>query len=263
MTSRRTALKSGLITFGGLCVASSIPRALLAQAGGEGDRYATDTGGEIVVHPVQHASLVLETPGAVVYVDPVGGAELYEGLPPPNLIMITHEHGDHYDPETLAALMVDDLSMYTNPAVFEMLPGELRERAIALGNGDESDTETLRIDVVPAYNITADRLDFHPEGRDNGYILTAGGKRIYIAGDTEATPEMRQLADIDIAFVPMNLPYTMDVEQAADGVSEFAPGVVYPYHYRGKDEMSDTGEFARLVKEQTNDTEVIEHDWYG
>ena len=260
---RRTVLKSGLMTLGGLYAASALPRFALAQSGDDGDRYETETGGEIVVRPVQHASLVIETPTEVIYVDPVGGAAVYEGLAPPNLVMITHEHGDHYDPETLAAIVAEETRLITNPAVFGMLPGELRERAVALGNGDESDTETLRINAVPAYNLTADRLQFHPEGRDNGYVLTIGGKRVYVAGDTEAVPEMRQLADIDVAFVPMNLPYTMGVEQAADGVLEFAPAVVYPYHYRGKDEMSDTGEFARLVNEGSGDVEVALRDWYG
>ena len=264
MTSRRTVLKSGLMAFGGLASAGFVlPRGLLAQADVPGQSYETQGGGELVVHPVSHASLVMETPGAIVYVDPVGGADAYADLPAPNMVLITHEHGDHYDPDTLAAIIGEETRLITNPAVFGMLPGELRERATALGNGDEADTETLRLNAVPAYNLTEGRLEFHPEGRDNGYIMTTDGTRIYIAGDTEATPEMRQLSDIDIAFVPMNLPYTMGVEQASEGVLAFAPRIVYPYHYRGEEGMSDIGEFARLVGEGSDDIEVVEHDWYG
>ena len=269
MTSRRTVLKSGLTTLGGLCLATAVPRALLAQQDADGgpgddDTWEIDTGGSVVVHPVEHASLVLETPGGVLYVDPVGGAERYADLPPPGVVFVTHEHGDHYDAETLGALLGEGVTLFTNPAVYGMLPEALRERAVALANGDETTTETLRIEAVPAYNITDDRLDFHPQGRDNGYVVTIGdAMRVYLAGDTEATEEMRRMPDIDVAFVPMNLPYTMDVEQAASGVLEFRPRVVYPYHYRGQEGVSDVEAFARLVNEENDDIVVALRDWYA
>ena len=111
---------------------------------------------------------------------------------------------------------------------------------------------------MPAYNTTPDRLQYHPKGRDNGYVLTIGGLRVYIAGDTEDTPEMRALTDIDIAFLPMNLPYTMTIEQAAEAVAAIQPGEVYPYHSKG----SDIDAFASLVAEKAPDTEVLVRNWY-
>lgn len=268
MTSRRTVLKSGLTTLGGMCAATALPRTLLAQQDvtdieADDDTWESAMGTSVVIHPVGHASLVFETPAEVVYVDPVGGAALYADLPPPNLILVTHEHGDHYDPETLAAIFSNGTRLITNEAVYAMLPEPLRDKARMLGNGDEADTETLRINAVPAYNLTADRKQYHPEGRDNGYVVTADDMRIYIAGDTEATPEMRELTDIDIAFVPMNLPYTMDIEQAASGVLDFGPRIVYPYHYRGEDGLSDIQGFADIIAEETDAIEVVLRDWYA
>ncbi|MFC6490727.1 MBL fold metallo-hydrolase [Nitratireductor sp. GCM10026969] len=214
--------------------------------------------GELTVHPVSHASVVLEAGDTVIYVDPVGGAGPYEGFPEPDLILITHEHSDHYEPETLQALIADDTQMITNPAVFDMLPDSLRDSASQLANDESTEVAGIGIEAIPAYNTTEDRLQYHPEGRDNGYVLSLMGGRVYIAGDTEDIPEMRALEDIDLAFVPMNLPYTMTVEQAASAVAEFAPMVVYPYHYRG----SDVERFKSLVEEESNDIEVRLAGWY-
>ena len=255
--SRRDALKVGMTTLGGLCVASPLARLAFAQQTG-GDTYSTNSG-EISVHPVSHASFVMQTPGTVIYNDPVGGAELYADLPAADLILITHEHGDHYDVDTLSALLGENTRLLTNPAVLEMLPEELKERASAIGNGDSTEFEGMGIEAIAAYNLTEERLKYHPKGRDNGYLLTVDGMRIYIAGDTEAIPEMRELTDIQLAFVPMNLPYTMGIEQAAEGVVDFAPAVVYPYHYKG----SDVEAFARLVNENNSDIKVVQGPWYG
>ena len=117
----------------------------------------------------------------------------------------------------------------------------------------------MPVEAIPAYNTTPDRVQYHPQGRDNGYVLGIGDLRVYIAGDTEDIPEMRALKDIDIAFLPMNLPYTMSIQQAAAAVSAFGPGRVYPYHYKG----SDTAAFATLVGESGAATEVVLHDWYA
>ena len=170
-------------------------------------------------------------PGMVIYNDPVGGAAMYEGLPPPGLILVTHEHADHFDPPTLAGLVGENTRLLTNPSVHDKLPADLKARATAIANGESTTANAVTIEAIPAYNITADRMQYHPVGRDNGYVLTIGGKRVYIAGDTEDVPEMRALEAIDVAFVPMNLPYTMSVEQAAPAVAAFAPAFVYPYHY--------------------------------
>lgn len=256
--TRRHALTFGAATLAGLGMTTIMPFAARAQEGEmEGDSYDTDNG-KIVVHPVAHASMVLAVPGTVIYVDPVGGAAAYEGLPEPDLILITHEHGDHYDAETLAAIGGDDARLITNPAVFEMLPEELKARAGAIGNGESTSAGDIKIDAIPAYNTTEERKQYHPQGRDNGYVLSIDGKTVYIAGDTEDIPEMRALTGIDIAFLPMNLPYTMDVAQAASAVGAFAPAIVYPYHYRG----SDIDEFERLVEEEDAGSEVVRGDWY-
>ena len=251
--SRRETLSLGA-AFG---FASVMPFAARAQ-GAAGDTYATDSG-EITIHPISHASFVMETPGLVIYNDPVGGAEAYAGLPAPQLILISHEHGDHYDPETLAALVGEQTQLLTNPAVYDMLPEELQGRATAIANGESTTVDDITIDAIPAYNTTEGRLQYHPEGRDNGYVLTIDGLRVYIAGDTEDIPEMRALENIDIAFVPMNLPYTMSPDQAADGVQAFAPGIVYPYHYRD----SDVDVFVETVSAADVETEVVTGPWYA
>ena len=256
--TRRGFLVSGAAA-GGILVMPRPTRAAQHEGMG-GDTYEMP-GGELVVHPIDHASVVLETPAGVIYVDPVGGADLYAEAPQPDLILITHEHGDHYDAPTLEGLMGPETRLITNPAVFGMLPDGLKERAEEIGNGGSTEALGVAIDAIPAHNITEDRLDFHPEGRDNGYVLTfEGDYRVYLSGDTEDIPEMRSLEGIDVAFVCMNLPFTMTAEQAADAVAEFRPGVVYPYHYRGRDGGSQDPEaFAEMVGDAS---EVKLGDWY-
>jgi L-ascorbate metabolism protein UlaG (beta-lactamase superfamily) len=237
----------------------ALPRILRAQGAGI---FPTD-GGEIAIHPVEHASFVMDTPAGTIFVDPVGDPSLYADLGTPDLILITHEHGDHYQPETLAALAAGKTQMIVNPSVYDMLPPELQAKAQSIANGDSTDALGLMIEAVPAYNITAGREQFHPEGRDNGYVLTIDGARVYISGDTEDTPEMRALSDIDVAFISMNLPFTMTADQAAAGAAEFGPAVVYPYHYRGRDGgTQDPAEFARLLAAAGSQAEVRIGDWY-
>ena len=254
--TRRRTLGLGLAGLAGLGAATVMP--FRAHAQSAGDSYDTD-GGKITVSPISHASFVLSVPGLVIYNDPVGGADLYQAHPAPDLILITHEHGDHYDAETLAAIVVDKTRLIANPAVFGMLPDTLRGKAAAIANGESTEAGAVRIEAVPAYNTTADRLKYHPKDRDNGYVLSVDGRRVYIAGDTEDIPEMRALKEIDIAFVPMNLPFTMDVDQASSAVAEFAPGHVYPYHYKGSDPLA----FAAKVEAAGKEIEVVQGPWYG
>ncbi|QKV19442.1 MBL fold metallo-hydrolase [Oricola thermophila] len=229
-------------------------------AGHEADMFSTDAG-DIAVHPVAHASVVLGTPAGTIYVDPVGEASAYAGHPAPDLILVTHEHGDHYNADTLAALVADGTVIIANPAVHGMLPEALKARASAIANGESTAFNGVPIDAIPAYNTTEERKIFHPQGRDNGYVLSFEGFRIYISGDTEDIPEMRALENIDLAFLCMNLPFTMDVAQAASAVQEFRPKFVYPYHYRGRDGgTQDPAEFAKLVGDVT---EVKMGDWYA
>ncbi|QFU09362.1 metal-dependent hydrolase [Rhodobacteraceae bacterium THAF1] len=256
-TTRRTFLATGA-ALGGSVI---LPFTAKAAAHG-GNTFEVD-GGQIVVHPVNHASVVLETPIGVIYADPVGDASQYADFPEPDMIFITHEHGDHYNAETIQAVSKAATQLVTNIAVYDMLPPDLQMKAQQAANGESVDVSGLMVEAVPAYNITEGRLDFHPQGRDNGYVFEIGGRRIYISGDTEGTPEMRALEDIYLAFVSMNLPFTMAADQAADAVSEFAPTYVYPYHYRGRDGgTQDPEEFASLMAETDAETEVRIGDWY-
>lgn len=233
---------------------------MVSFAGGHADSIETDAG-PLIVHPVNHASVVLDGPAGVIYVDPVGDPGQYAELPAPDLILVTHEHGDHYNEATLTALRQDGTHLIANPAVSGMLAEELADGAETLGNGDSTTWSGLGIEAIAAYNTTEGRLNFHPRGRDNGYVLTTeDGFRIYLSGDTEDIPEMRALRDIDLAFVSMNLPFTMDAAQAASAVAEFRPRLVYPYHYRGRDGgTQDPEEFAALVGDAA---EVRFGDWY-
>ncbi|SPJ24276.1 MBL fold metallo-hydrolase [Palleronia abyssalis] len=258
MTTRRSFLATGVA----LGATTILPTNVLAAAHAS-NTFQTD-GGEITVYPISHASFVMETPDRVIYVDPVGAPEQYADLPEPDLILITHEHGDHYSVETLQAVAGPATQMVVNPAVYDMLPSELQMKTQEAANGESVDVSGLMIEAVPAYNITEGRLDFHPQGRDNGYVFEIDGRRIYVGGDTEGTDEMRALEDIFLAFIPMNLPFTMDAEQAADAVAEFQPAYVYPYHYRGRDGgTQDPEEFAAMLGETDAGTEVRMGDWYA
>lgn len=203
---------------------------------------AIASAGVFTYTPIRHASFVLQSGATTIYVDPVGAAEDFKRFPAPDLILITHIHKDHLAPELVAALKRTDTPIVGPATVIEQLG-----YGTTISNGDSLTVAGLAIEAIPAYNITAERLKFHPRGRDNGYVLSKDGARLYISGDTEDIPEMRALRDIDIAFVCMNLPFTMTVEQAASAINEFQPGVVIPYHYRGKEEMSDIDAFEKLV----------------
>lgn len=221
-----------------------------------GDTFQT-TKGPLTVHPVTHASLVLETPVGNVLIDPADSPRAYREYPAPDLILITHHHGDHYKPNTIKALMGDTTKLITNPHVFDQLPNSLKSRATAIKNGDSTDFNGLQIDAIAAYNLDPAFHKFHPPGRDNGYVLSVGGLRTYVAGDTDDIPEMRALHDIDIAFLCMTRPYTMGPKAAADAVAEFKPRIVYPYHY-GK--AANAKDFAKLVGDTA---EVRMGGWYS
>lgn len=200
--------------------------------------------GEVfTITPISHATFVLQAGPATVYIDPVGTAERFAPFPPPDLILITHIHKDHLAPELVATLKQERTVILGPPTVIEQLG-----YGTPLRNGENGTVAGLAIEAIPAYNTTAERLTFHPKGRDNGYVLSRDGIRLYISGDTEDIPEMRALKDIDIAIVCMNLPFTMTVEQAASAVNAFQPKKVIPYHYRGKEGMSDLDAFAKLVE---------------
>ncbi len=225
-----------------------------AGPGLEGDHIATRQG-DLIIHPIKHATFVMQWNGRTVYVDPVGGRAAFEALPSPDLVLVTDIHGDHLNGETLEAVVKPETKIVAPSAVMEKLPAPVKKQAQVLNNGQETELLGLKIEAIPMYNLTESRLKFHTKGRGNGYVVTFGDKRVYVSGDTEDIPEMRALKDIDVAFLCMNLPYTMEVEQAADAVKAFRPKVVYPYHYRG----SDVEKFKRLVGDAS---EVRLRDWY-
>lgn len=242
-----------------ITMTSILPYAAHAAAH-SGDVFSTKAG-DIRVHPVSHASFVMETPVGTIYSDPVGDVSSYSKLPRPDLILITHHHGDHFKIETLAGLVGANTKIITNPAVFEKLPADLKAKAQKIANGESANFNELKIEAIPAYNITKGREKFHPKGRDNGYVLSFDGFRTYISGDTEDIAEMRSLENIDLAFVCMNLPFTMDAKAAASAVAEFKPKFVYPYHYRGRDGgTQDPSEFANLVGKAAT---IKSGAWYG
>ncbi len=236
------------------CVAA--PAASAAPATLTGDRIPTQDG-DLIIHPVNHATLLLGWQSKTIYVDPVGGAGRFAALPRPDLILLTDIHSDHLNAATLKAVVTDATQLVAPPAVLEQLPAELKSRTRVLKNSESASLLGLTVNAVPMYNLTPERRQFHPKGRGNGYVLTLGGKRVYLSGDTEDIPEMRALKDIDVAFLCMNLPYTMTVEQAAQAVRAFHPKIVYPYHYRG----SDLEKFKQLVGTDLG-IDVRLRDWY-
>ncbi len=216
----------------------------------------------INIEPVSHATAVINWDDAVFYTDPVGGAELFTEMDKPNFILITDIHGDHMNAETLEGLELGDTKIIVPQAVKEQLPETLQANLMVMANGDRMQLEGFTIEALPMYNLPEVDDAMHIKGRGNGYVLEKNGKRLYISGDTEDIPEMRNLKNIDAALVCMNLPYTMPVNQAAEGVLAFAPKKVYPYHYRGKDGLADVEKFKSLVQEKNDSIEVILLDWY-
>ncbi|MGH9688426.1 MAG: MBL fold metallo-hydrolase [Candidatus Acidiferrales bacterium] len=206
--------------------------------------------GAVKITPIYHASALIQAGGKNIYMDPVKPGN-FEGLPSADLILITHAHGDHFDPATIAKLSRPGTEILAPAAVVEKL-----KTARTIVNGQSTTWGKWKIEAVPMYNIKrgpAPGKLYHPKGWGNGYVLTYGGKRFYFSGDTEDIPEMRALKNIDVAFICMNLPYTMTPQEAAAAVKAFHPRVAIPYHYRGtnieafKEALAGTGIDVRLL----------------
>jgi L-ascorbate metabolism protein UlaG (beta-lactamase superfamily) len=214
--------------------ASLLLLALAASSLGAEEPPRTDLfplqGGSLKITFLGHGTLMLDYNGWIIHVDPVSAEADYATLPPADLILVTHEHGDHLDRAAVARITRPGTTIVTNPASAGKLTG-----AVALRNGESRTVDSVKIEALPAYNTSPGRTQFHPKGRDNGYLLAIAGKRIYIAGDTEETSAMKALKNIDIAFLPMNQPYTMTPEQVAKAALAFKPRVLYPYHYGDTD----------------------------
>ncbi len=185
--------------------------------------------GDLVITFVGHGTLMLEQAGKVIHVDPWSRLADYSTLPKADLVLITHEHGDHLDPAAIAAVRKEGTRVVVSQSCAGKVPG-----AEVMKNGDVREEAGFRVEAVPAYNVVHVRAPgqpYHPKGNGNGYIITFGDRRVYVAGDTENTPEMKALKGIDIAFLPMNLPYTMTPEMVADAARAFRPRILYPYHF--------------------------------
>lgn len=205
--------------------------------------------GDLVITFLGHGTLMMTFGGRTIHVDPYGEVADYGSLPKADLILVTHEHSDHLDLKAIQAILKPGAPVVASKSCTVKLPD-----GVILANGQTRTVLGLAIEAVPAYNIAHKRPDgapFHPKGIGNGYIVTFGDKRIYIAGDTENTPEMKALRNIDIAFLPMNLPYTMTPEMVADAARSFRPKVLYPYHYGD----TDTARLVELLKAE-KDIEV-------
>jgi L-ascorbate metabolism protein UlaG (beta-lactamase superfamily) len=213
----------------------------------------SSSAGPVKITPIYHAAAMIEAGNDRIYIDPAKPANI-AGLQPGDLILITDIHGDHMDAADIKALSKDATVVIAPAAVQQTIT-----QAKTLANGDSTTWRNWKITAVPMYNIAHlnNGTPFHTKGRGNGYILSYGGKNFYFAGDTEGTPEMRALKNIDVAFIPMNLPYTMTPDEAADAVKAFKPKVVIPYHYSGQDtavfkkDLDGTGIEVRLL------------DWYA
>jgi L-ascorbate metabolism protein UlaG (beta-lactamase superfamily) len=204
--------------------------------------------GDLRITFVGHATLMFEFGGTTIHVDPVSTYTDYTALPKADAILITHEHGDHLDKKAIDAVSTKDTVLLLNEAGQKQLKsGE------AMKNGETKEIKGIKIEAVPAYNIVNTRgpgQPYHPKGNGNGYVITFGDKKVYVAGDTENIPEMANLKDIEVAFLPMNLPYTMTPEMVAEAAKVIKPKILYPYHFG----ETDTAKLQALLK----DTKGIE-----
>ena len=235
-----------------LTVLSFFALAAFAWAVAEPQTFPT-SGGPVKITPLNHASTLIEAAGKIIYLDPSKPVK-FAALPKADLILITDIHGDHMDPDSIKEISKSDTEIISSPAVAQTVT-----TAKPIANGETKTWQSLTIEAVPAYNIKrgpAPGKFFHDKGRGNGYVLTYGGKRFYFSGDTEGVPEMRALKNIDVAFVCMNLPYTMPPEEAADAVKAFHPRIVIPYHYRG----SDLTVFQKALEGTGIEVRLL--DWY-
>jgi L-ascorbate metabolism protein UlaG (beta-lactamase superfamily) len=219
--------------------------ALLTAGNGEFDKDVIKTGkGGLEITFVGHGTLMFTFNKMIIHVDPFSRAADYSTLPKADLILITHQHGDHLDPKAVALIKQENTKVIAAKKCTEKLEG-----CMVMANGETKTAAGFKIEAVPAYNIVNKRNSgdpFHPKGEGNGYIITFGDKRVYVGGDTENTPEMKALKNIDVAFLPMNLPYTMTPGMVADAAKAFRPAVLYPYHYG----QTDTNQLVELLKDE-------------
>ena len=226
------------------------------------DEAITVIENKIKIHPIEHATAVLEWNNLTIYIDPVGELDKFKTFTKPDLILITDVHGDHFSLNTLKELDTEKAKIIVPQAVADRIPEEFTPQIDVLNNGESKERYDIKVEAIPMYNLREEALKFHTKGRGNGYVLNIDGERIYFSGDTEDIPEMRALKNIDRAFICMNLPYTMTEESAANAVLAFQPKQVYPYHYRGRPNVSDIRKFKNLVNNANSKIKVTQLDWY-
>ncbi|HWV33451.1 MAG TPA: MBL fold metallo-hydrolase [Dyadobacter sp.] len=218
--------------------------------------------GPLKIQPLNHATLALTWNGKTIYADPYQAPKTFVGIAKPDLIVITDIHGDHFDPASLDALDLTNTVIVAPQAVADKMSDALKAKTTVLANGASTEKLGISIIAIPMYNLPETAESRHTKGRGNGYVLKLGGKSVFLSGDTSGIPEIKALKNIDVAFVCMNLPYTMDINEAAATVLAFKPKVVYPYHYRGQNGFSDTEAFKKLVNEKDGKIDVRVRDWY-
>lgn len=225
-----------------------IPTSFFAQEKFEKDLVKTSSG-DLAMTFIGHGTLMFEWNNLVIHIDPVTREADYTKLPDADLILVTHEHGDHLDLTAINHVLTDDCPVIMTQACLDNL--EDFKPAVVMKNGNTKTIKGIKIEAIPAYNIEHKRPNgqpYHPKGSGNGYILTFGDTRVLIAGDTENIPEIKELKNIDIAFLPMNLPYTMSPEMVADAAKAFRPGILYPYHFGN----TNTNEIIELLKDESD-----------
>ena len=227
----------------GLCIflICAVVHSADAEEQFEMDTFKTSAG-DLKITFIGHGTVMFTFGEMVVHVDPVGSMADYSTLPKADLVLITHEHGDHLDAKAVEQIRTDKTTVVYTKSCAEQLKG-----GTVMNNGDSKTFDGLKVEAVPAYNIIHMRSagnPFHPKGVGNGYVITFGDTRVYVAGDTENIPEMKQLEGIDIAFLPMNLPYTMTPEMVADAAKILKPKILYPYHFGD----TDTSVIQNLLK---------------
>jgi L-ascorbate metabolism protein UlaG (beta-lactamase superfamily) len=236
-----------------ILICSFVVLAPLAYTATGPTQVFTTSAEPVKITPLNHASTLIEAGGTTIYVDPAKPVK-FSGLPKADLILITDIHGDHMDPDSIKEASKAGTEILAPPAVVQTVT-----TAKPIANGETKTWQAWTIEAIPAYNLKRGPEPgklYHDKGRGNGYVLTYGGKRFYFSGDTEGVPEMHALKNIDVAFVCMNLPYTMRPEEAADAVKAFHPKIVIPYHYRG----SDLTVFQKALEGTGIEVRVL--DWY-
>ncbi|UCF06783.1 MAG: MBL fold metallo-hydrolase [bacterium] len=211
----------------------------------ETDTFTTSQG-ELLITFIGHGSLIFDFAGMTIHIDPFSRLADYTTLPKADIVALTHEHLDHLDPKALREIVTDETTIILTESCTAK-----GQTGITMHNGDTVMVRGLRIVAVPAYNIVHKRTNgepFHPKGKGNGYVMTFGDCTVYIAGDTEVIPEMKDLSDIDIAFLPMNLPYTMTPEMVSEAARSFRPAILYPYHYGD----TDPNRLVELLAKETD-----------